>query len=52
MPAGGMIKLDQTLAIVFDKKEGETITGMDLSKGIWAYIKKNKLQVGADGKPV
>ena len=45
MAAGGTIKLDATLAKVFKKKEGDTITGMELTKGLWAYIKENKLQV-------
>jgi hypothetical protein len=52
MPAGGTIKMDATLALIFGKKEGDTITGMDLSKGFWTYIKSHKLQIGADGKPV
>jgi chromatin remodeling complex protein RSC6 len=47
MAAGGTIKLDETLAKVFKKKVGDTITGMELTKGLWAYIKENKLQVKA-----
>jgi len=45
MAAGGTIKLDATLAKIFKKKEGDTISGMELTKGLWAYIKDNKLQV-------
>jgi hypothetical protein len=47
MAAGGTIKLDSTLAIIFKKKEGDTITGMELTKGLWAYIMENGLQVKA-----
>jgi chromatin remodeling complex protein RSC6 len=45
MAAGGTIKLDAILAKVFKKKEGATITGMELTKGLWAYIRENNLQV-------
>ena len=45
MPAGGLIRLDATLALVFGKKVNETVTGMELSKGLWNYIKANGLQI-------
>jgi len=42
---GGEIKLDETLAIIFEKDAGEIMTGMELVKGLWAYIRKHDLKV-------
>ncbi|MFO7651208.1 MAG: SWIB/MDM2 domain-containing protein [bacterium] len=49
MPKGAalkkvVIKVDDSLAVIYGKKK--TITAVDLTKGVWVYIKAHKLMKG------
>lgn len=49
MPKGAalkkiVIKVDDNMAVIYGKKK--TVTAVDLTKGVWVYIKAHKLMKG------
>jgi chromatin remodeling complex protein RSC6 len=39
-----VIKVDDNMAVIYGKKK--TVTAVDLTKGVWVYIKAHKLMKG------
>ncbi len=45
MPMPKNIKADETLSKLCGVKLGALISGLDITKGVWKYVKGHKLQI-------